>query len=101
MTAIGVLETHRAQKLADVADIAGCLWLEALNGTTAAFDERIHALRPHPRQIRCAANLRRILEGSEFVRGYDPTKYSGRVHPALYSAGLRRGAAMRLITSNG
>ena len=52
---------------ADAAEVAGCLSLEALNGTTAAFDERIHALRPHPRQIRCAENLRRILAGSRGV----------------------------------
>jgi histidine ammonia-lyase len=90
MTAIGVVQTFRAQKLADAAEVAGCLSLEALNGTTAAFDERIHALRPHPRQIRCAQNLRKILEGSEFVRGYDPKNiqdaYTLRCIPQVYGA---------------
>ena len=71
MTAIGVVQAYRAQRLADMAETAACLSLEALNGTDAAFDERIHALRPHPRQIRCAANLRRILKGSAFVRTPD------------------------------
>ena len=37
MTAIGVLETVKARRLADLADISGCLTLEALNGTTAAL----------------------------------------------------------------
>lgn len=90
MTAIGVIQAHRAQKLADVAEIAGCLSLEALNGTDAAFDARIHALRPHPRQIRCAANLREILEGSEFVRAKDPKNiqdaYTLRCMPQVYGA---------------
>ena len=68
MCALGVLETVRAERISRFADIAGCLSLEALNGTTLAFDERIHALRPFPRQIECAAGLRALLEGSEFVR---------------------------------
>jgi histidine ammonia-lyase len=90
MTAIGVVQTRRAQILADVAETAACLSLEALNGTTAAFDERIHALRPHPRQIRCAENLRRILAGSEFVRSHDPKNiqdsYTLRCIPQVYGA---------------
>jgi histidine ammonia-lyase len=68
MCALGVLETLRAERISRMADVAGCLSLEALHGTPLAFDERIHALRPFPRQIECAAGLRAILEGSEFVR---------------------------------
>ncbi|MDM7922456.1 MAG: aromatic amino acid lyase, partial [Pyrinomonadaceae bacterium] len=90
MTAVGVLETARAIRLADLADISGCLSLEALHGTLSAFDERIHALRPHPRQIECARNLRRILEDSEFVRGFDPTNvqdaYTLRCMPQVHGA---------------
>jgi histidine ammonia-lyase len=90
MTAIGVIQAYKAQKLADIAEIAGCLSLEALNGTDAAFDARIHALRPHPRQIRCAENLRAILEGSEFVREKDPKNiqdaYTLRCMPQVYGA---------------
>ncbi|CAG1772795.1 partial histidine ammonia-lyase, partial [uncultured bacterium] len=41
MCAIGSLETYRAEMLSQVADIAGCLSLEALNGTPLAFDQRI------------------------------------------------------------
>ena len=90
MTAVGLLETARSIRLADIADIAGCLSLEALNGTVSAFDERIHALRPHPRQIDCARNLRTILEGSEFIRGFDPTNvqdaYTLRCMPQVHGA---------------
>jgi histidine ammonia-lyase len=90
MTAVGVVQAHRAQKLADLAETAGCLSLEALHGTTAAFDERIHALRPHPRQIRCAENLRKILQGSELVRQHDPQNiqdaYTLRCMPQVYGA---------------
>lgn len=90
MTAVGLLETARSIKLAELADISGCLSLEALNGTTSAFDERIHALRPHPRQIECARNLRNILEGSEFVRAFDPANvqdaYTLRCMPQVHGA---------------
>lgn len=90
MTAIGLLETARAIRLAELADVTGSLSLEALQGTVSAFDERIHALRPHPRQMECAANLRRILEGSELVRGFDPTNvqdaYTLRCMPQVHGA---------------
>lgn len=90
MTALGLLETWKARRMAEIADIAGCLSLEALNGTVSAFDERIHALRPHPRQIECAANLRNILSGSEFVRDFDPANvqdaYTLRCMPQVHGA---------------
>jgi len=90
MTAVGLLETAHAKRLADLADVAGCMSLEALNGTLEAFDARIHALRPHPRQIDCAENLRRILEGSEFVRGFDRSNvqdaYTLRCMPQVHGA---------------
>lgn len=90
MTAVGVVQTHRAQKLADIAEVASCLSLEALNGTDAAFDARIHALRPHPRQIKCAENLRNLLKDSEFVRAHDPKNiqdaYTLRCIPQVYGA---------------
>ena len=90
MTAVGLLETWKAKHLSDMADITGCLSLEALHGTVSAFDERIHALRPHPRQIECARNLREILTESEFVRDFDPSNvqdaYTLRCMPQVHGA---------------
>lgn len=90
MTAVGLLETWKAKRLAEIADVAGCLSLEALHGTLSAFDERVHALRPHPRQIECAANLSRILQGSDFVRDFDPSNvqdaYTLRCMPQVHGA---------------
>jgi histidine ammonia-lyase len=68
MVATGALLARRAINLALTADAAACLCLEALHGTDRAYDERVHALRPHPRQIDCAAFLRQILQGSDFLR---------------------------------
>jgi histidine ammonia-lyase len=67
----------------------GLFELEALSGTTTAFDARIHALRPHPRQKQCAENLRNILEGSDFTALFRSGKLSGRLYSALYAAGSR------------
>ena len=90
MTAVGLLETWKAKHLAGLADITGCLSLEALHGTVSAFDERIHALRPHPRQIDCARNLREILAESDFVRDFDPSNvqdaYTLRCIPQVHGA---------------
>lgn len=72
MNAIGVLVTHQAETLAAIADLAGALSLEAMHGTPRAFDARIHAARPHPRQIACAAFMRRLIEDSAFTRPDDP-----------------------------
>lgn len=90
MTAVGLLETAKALRLSDLADIAGSLTLEALHGTVLAFEERIHALRPHPRQMECAANLRSILAESELVRDFDPANvqdaYTLRCMPQVHGA---------------
>jgi histidine ammonia-lyase len=68
MAALGALAVVEAENAATVADIAGCLSLEALHGTPTAFDPRLQAVRPHPRAVECAAGLRRLLHGSTFVR---------------------------------
>jgi len=99
MCALGVLETHRAERLSHAADIIACLSLEALNGTPMAFDERIHQLRPHPRQIDCARYLREALAESEFTRPHDPRNiqdaYTLRCIPQVHGAVREAIAYMR------
>lgn len=65
MLALGVLGLHRARRLADAADLACALSIEALLGSTRPFDPRLHELRRHPGQTTTAAGLRRYLAGSE------------------------------------
>lgn len=90
MTALGALIVKEAERIAQVADIAGALSMEALHGTPRALDPRIHAARPHPRQMECAAYLRRLLEGSTFLRTDDPTHvqdaYTLRCLPQVHGA---------------
>ena len=90
MTAIGALTTLQAENLIFTADLAGCLSLEALHGTRGAFDARIHAARPHPRQVECAAFLRQLIAGSTFIRpDYSPNvqdAYTLRCIPQVHGA---------------
>ncbi|HEV2113594.1 MAG TPA: histidine ammonia-lyase, partial [Terriglobales bacterium] len=65
MLAIGTLAVLAAENLVDTADVIGAMATDALLGTDAAFDERIHQVRPHPGQQQTAANLRKLLAGSE------------------------------------
>lgn len=79
MLAVGTLALLAAENLVDSADALGGLCCDALKGTDAAFDERIHKARPHNGQIRSASNLRRILEGSQIRESH---RTCGRVQDA-------------------
>jgi len=91
MLAVGILALLAAEILADTADVIGALSLDALRGTDVAFDERIHQARPHPGQLRTAANLRKMLEGSllrDSHRDCDRVQdaYSLRCMPQVHGA---------------
>jgi len=79
MLAVGTLALLAAENLVDTADALGGLCCDALKGTDAAFDERIHKARPHSGQIKTAANLRRMLEGSQIRESH---RNCGRVQDA-------------------
>ena len=64
MLATGVLALDRLERLADTADLACAMSLEAFAGRTGAYGEAVHALRPHPGQVAAAAHLRALLAGS-------------------------------------
>jgi len=79
MLAVGILALLAAETLVDSADVIGSLTLDALRGTDVAFDERIHSARPHAGQLQTAANLRRMLEGSQIRESH---RKCGRVQDA-------------------
>ncbi|MGA7906616.1 MAG: histidine ammonia-lyase, partial [Candidatus Sulfotelmatobacter sp.] len=79
MLGVGTLALLAAETLVDSADVIGGLSCDALKGTDTAFDERIHQARPHSGQIQTAANLRRMLEGSQIRESH---RNCGRVQDA-------------------
>src|SRR5205823_2529500 len=79
MLAVGALSLLTAETLAETSDAVSAMSLDALRGTDVAFDERIHASRPHAGQMRVAANLRKLLAGSQIRESH---KDCGRVQDA-------------------
>jgi histidine ammonia-lyase len=91
MAGLGALLVNEAERLARLADVAGGMSLEALMGTNAAFDWRIHALRPHPGQIEVATNLRALTQGSAIIDSHRDCArvqdaYSLRCMPQVHGA---------------
>ena len=82
MTAVGGLALLDAERLADAADVAGAMSLEALRGTPVAFDHKIHAVRPHPGQIKSARRLRELIEASEIRESHRDHSIDPRVQDA-------------------
>src|SRR4029077_17253352 len=79
MLAVGTLALLATETLVDTADVLGGLSCDALKGPAAACDVRIHALRPHAGQMKTAANLRRMLDGSQIRESH---RECGRVQDA-------------------
>src|SRR5437588_510336 len=90
MAAVGGLALWRAERVTRIADVAGAMTLEALRGTPVAFDERIHAARPHRGQIEVATHLRALLQESQIRESHlenDPRvqdAYSLRCMPQVH-----------------
>ena len=91
IAAIGCLVAHQASLLMKNAQIAGAMSLEALRGTARSFDEKIHEVRPHRGQIKCASNIRRLVEGSVIIESHKDCEkvqdaYTLRCIPQVYGA---------------
>ena len=91
MLAIGCLELAAAQALIDTAEVVCALTLDALRGTPRAFEQRLHAVRPHPGQLTSAAHLLHLLEGSEIRASHVSCRrvqdaYSLRCAPQVHGA---------------
>lgn len=67
-TAVAALAVHDAENLVKSCEIAAALSMEALTGITDALDAELHRLKPHPGQMKSAANMRGILRGSRLVK---------------------------------
>jgi histidine ammonia-lyase len=91
MAAMLALALVRARRLAQVADVACALSVEALQGSRTSFLPQIHALRPLRGQQAAAANVLRLLEGSAIIEAHrwcDKVQdaYSLRCAPQVHGA---------------
>jgi histidine ammonia-lyase len=74
-------------------DVIAAMALEALRGRSAAYDLRIHRLRPYPGQIKCVKNINGLTAGSklldsrpEIVQDAYAYRCTPQVHGACRSA---------------
>jgi histidine ammonia-lyase len=91
MAALGCLLVDRSKILLKSAQIAAAMSMEALQGTDKVFDTKVHAARPHPGQMLCAANMRRLVAGSEIIASHKDCEriqdaYTLRCIPQVYGA---------------
>jgi histidine ammonia-lyase len=82
---------HRLNNCLEAADIIGAMSLEALTGTCAPFDERLHGLRPYEGNKLVAQRMRMLLQNSAIMQSHvdcgrvqDP--YSLRCMPQVHGA---------------
>jgi len=90
LNGIGALAVYDAERWLKQAEIAAAMSLEALKANMKPYDARIHELRGFRGAVTCAANLRKILEGSDLVSGKEKVKvqdaYSMRSTPQVLGA---------------
>ena len=89
--AFAVKAVQRMHNCLEAADIIGAMSLEALTGTKAPFDERLHELRPFAGNKLVAKRLRLLLHNSAIMQSHvdcgrvqDP--YSLRCMPQVHGA---------------
>jgi len=92
-TAIALDALFTGERVFAAAIAAGALSVDALKGSVKPFDKRLSEVRGQPGQIRVAAALRGLLDGSEIVASHarcgkvqDP--YSFRCQPQVMGAAL-------------
>jgi histidine ammonia-lyase len=94
---------QRMHNCLEVADIIGAMSLEALTGTKAPFDERLHSLRPFEGNKLVAQRLRMLLKESAIMQSHvdcgrvqDP--YSLRCMPQVHGASRNAWLHLKQLT---
>lgn len=91
MSAYGTWCTLHAHRILKLANRIGALSLDAFDGRIEPFHQNVHAIRPQKGQVKVAAEIKRIIEGSELIKQskkhvQDP--YSFRCIPQVHGASL-------------
>lgn len=67
MASVGSLALYDTIRAAQLGDVIGSMAFEGLTGLRNAFDPRIHAVRGQKGQMLVAANMAKLLAGSEIL----------------------------------
>ena len=89
MSAYGVYALLKAKQLLKWANVIAAISFDGFDGVLFPFNENIHAVRSHAGQVAVAAEMRRLLDGSEIANQkksqvQDP--YSFRCVPQVHGA---------------
>ncbi len=71
ITGMGALQVLDADRWIRTADIAAAMSMDALLVNMVSFDRRLHEIRGHKGSVTCAANILKIVEGSEILAQKD------------------------------
>lgn len=98
-----VADIQRMHNCLEVADIIGAMSLEALQGTKAPFDERLHNLRPFKGNQLVAQRLRLLLQDSEIMNSHEDCDrvqdpYSLRCMPQVHGASRNAWLHLKQLT---
>ncbi|MFL5739758.1 MAG: histidine ammonia-lyase [Flavisolibacter sp.] len=101
--AYAISAVERLHNCLEAADIIGAMSLEALTGTKAPFDERLHQLRPFEGNLLVAQRLRLLLKDSAIMQSHvdcgrvqDP--YSLRCMPQVHGASRNSWLHLKQLT---
>src|SRR4051812_129882 len=101
--AYAIKAVQRLHNCLEAADIIGAMSLEALTGTKAPFDERLHDLRPYEGSKLVAQRLRLLLKSSAIMQSHvdcgrvqDP--YSLRCMPQVHGASRNAWLHLKKLT---
>ncbi len=87
LTGMAALFLYDAERWVRQAEIAAAMTLEALQANMKPYEGRIHELRGFRGAVDCAANLRKVMDGSDLVTGKVKVKvqdaYSMRSTPQV------------------
>ncbi len=98
-----IADVQRMHNCLEVADIIGAMSLEALQGTKAPFDERLHNLRPFKGNQLVAQRLRLLLQNSEIMNSHEDCDrvqdpYSLRCMPQVHGASRNAWLHLKQLT---
>lgn len=89
MSAYGIYLCLKVFKLSRLSDVIASLSLDAFDGRIEPFHPKIQEIRPHKGQIKTAARITKILDGSELInrtKEHIQDPYSFRCIPQVHGA---------------
>ena len=89
MSAYGVFCLLKSHKLSYLSDLIACASIDAFNCNMSPYDPLVHLVRPHRGQVKTAARILELLDGSEIGTSKNKSvqdPYSFRCVPQVHGA---------------